>query len=137
VCLPRTGNCAASGQTHRSAPTLSSSWRARHIGGIPETIGGVEDHVHLLIGLRAAHCLADVLREIKASSSKWVHEELKKPLFSWQEGYGAFTVSASQIGAVKNYIANQEKHHRKKTFQEEYLEFLIQSGVEYDEKYLW
>jgi len=85
----------------------------------------------------ATHCLADVLREIKASSSKWVHEELKKTLFSWQEGYGAFTVSASQIGVVKNYIANQEEHHRKKTFQEEYLEFLIQSGVEYNEKYLW
>jgi hypothetical protein len=101
------------------------------------TIGGVEDHVHLLVGLRATHRLADVLREIKASSSKWVHEELKKPLFSWQEGYGAFTVGASQIAAVKNYIANQEEHHRKKTFQEEYLEFLIQSGAEYDEKYLW
>ena len=100
-------------------------------------IGGVEDHVHLLVGLRATHCLADVLREVKASSSKWVHEELKKPLFSWQEGYGAFTVSASQLGVVKNYIANQEEHHRKKTFQEEYLDFLIQSGVEYDEKYLW
>jgi putative transposase len=107
------------------------------LGGIPETIGGVEDHVHLLVGLRATHCLADVLREIKASSSRWVHEELNNHLFSWQEGYGAFTVSASQLGAVKNYIANQEEHHRKKTFQEEYLEFLIQSGVEYDEKYLW
>jgi putative transposase len=78
-----------------------------------------------------------VLRETKASSSRWVHEELKKPLFSWQEGYGAFTVSSSQRGAVKKYIANQEEHHRKKSFQEEYLEFLIQSGVQYEEKYLW
>jgi REP element-mobilizing transposase RayT len=104
---------------------------------IPETIGGVDDHVHLLVGLRATHRLAEVLREIKASSSKWVHEEMAKPLFSWQEGYGAFTVSASQIAAVKHYINNQEEHHRKKTFQEEYVEFLKASGIEYDEEYLW
>ena len=100
-------------------------------------IGGMDDHVHLLVGLRATHRLADVLKDLKSSSSKWVHEELKKPLFSWQEGYGAFTVSASQIEVVKNYIANQEEHHRKKTFQEEYLEFLKQSDVEYDERYIW
>jgi REP element-mobilizing transposase RayT len=77
---------------------MHKDWRGRlhaymggivnDLGGIPETIGGAEDHVHLLVGLRATHCLADVLREIKASSSRWVHEELKKPLFSWQEGYG-------------------------------------------------
>lgn len=126
---------------------MHQDWRGRlhaymggivnDLGGTPETIGGVEDHVHLLVGLRATHRLADVLREIKASSSKWVHEELKKTLFSWQEGYGAFTVSPSQLEVVKRYIANQEEHHRKKTFQEEYLEFLKQSGAEYDEKYLW
>jgi REP element-mobilizing transposase RayT len=126
---------------------LQSDWRGRlhtnmggivrDLGGVPESIGGVEDHVHLLIGLRAMHCLADVLREIKSSSSKWVHEEMRKPLFSWQEGYGAFTVSPTQIKGLKNYIANQEKHHHKKTFQEEYLEFLKASGVEYDENYLW
>jgi len=107
------------------------------MGGVPEMIDGVEDHIHLLVGLRATHRLADVLKDLKSSSSKWVHEELKKPLFSWQEGYGAFTVSASQIETVKKYIANQEEHHRKKTFQEEYIEFLKQSGVEYDERYLW
>lgn len=126
---------------------IHKDWRDRlhsYMGGIlkdlkaiPETIGGVEDHVHLLVGLRATHCLADVLREVKSASSKWVHEEMKKPLFSWQDGYGAFTVSASQIEAVKKYIANQEEHHCKKTFQEEYLDFLKQSGVEYEEKYLW
>jgi REP element-mobilizing transposase RayT len=126
---------------------IHKDWRGRlhaymggiinDLGGISETIGGVEDHVHLLVGLRATHRLADVLKDLKSSSSKWVHEEIKKPLFSWQEGYGAFTVSASQIEAVKNYIANQEEHHRKKTFQEEYIEFLKQSGVEYDKRYLW
>jgi hypothetical protein len=62
---------------------------------------------------------------------------MQKPLFSWQDGYGAFTVSASQTKAVKDYIAKQEEHHRKKTFQEEYLNFLQQSGIEYDERYLW
>ena len=126
---------------------IHKDWRDRlhsYMGGIlndlkavPETSGGVADHVHLLVGLRATHCLADVLRELKSASSKWVHEEMKKPLFSWQDGYGAFTVSASQIKAVKEYIANQEEHHRKQTFQEEYSKFLDQSEIEYDERYLW
>jgi REP element-mobilizing transposase RayT len=133
--------------TKNRAAFMHKVWRGRlhtymggivkDLGGVPETIGGVEDHVHLLVGLSATHRLADVLKEIKSSSSKWVHEELKKPLFSWQEGSGAFTVSASQIDVVKKYIANQEEHHSKKTFQEEYLEFLKQSDVEYDERYLW
>jgi putative transposase len=126
---------------------MRKDWRGRlhaymggiinDMGGVPEMIDGMEDHIHLLVGLRATHRLADVLKDLKSSSSKWVHEELKKPLFSWQEGDGAFTVGASQIEVVKNYIANQEEHHRKKTFQEEYLEFLKKSGVEYDERYLW
>ena len=109
----------------------------RDMRGIPEAIGGIEDHVHLLVGLRATHRLADVLKEVKGASSKWVHEEISKPLFSWQEGYGAFTVSATQISDVKNYIARQETHHQRKTFQDEYLEFLKLGGVEYDEQYLW
>jgi REP element-mobilizing transposase RayT len=127
--------------------TLNRDWRDRlhaylggivkDLGGVPEKIGGVEDHVHLLIGLRAIHRLADVLREIKSSSSRWVHAEIKRPLFSWQEGYGAFTVSALQIESVTSYIACQEDHHRRKTFQEEYVELLRQSGLEYDERYLW
>ncbi len=126
---------------------MQKDWRGRlhaylggivpDLGGVPEKINGVEDHVHLLVGLRATHRVADVLKEIKAASSKWVHQELRQSLFVWQEGYGAFTVSASQLEAVKNYIANQEEHHRRKSFQEEYLEFLEQYGVEYDEKYLW
>ena len=109
----------------------------RDLNGIPETIGGVEDHVHLLVGLRATHCLSDVLRDLKASSSKWVHQELSIPQFAWQEGYGAFTIGASQREAVRKYIDNQEEHHQKKTYQEEYVEFLEAYGVEYDEKYLW
>jgi putative transposase len=105
------------------------------IEGVPVMIGGVEDHVHLLLGLRATHCLAVVMREIKASSSKWVHREIKKRTFSWQEGYGAFTVSASQIEAVKRYIQNQPDHHRKKSSLQEYLEFLNAHGVQYNEEY--
>jgi len=126
---------------------LHKDWRSRlhaymgglikDLGGVPEIIGGIEDHVHLLLGLRATHRLADVLREVKSASSKWMHEEINKPLFSWQDGYGAFTVSASQINAVKEYIAKQEEHHHKQSFQEEYRKFLDQSGIEYDERYLW
>ena len=133
--------------TKDRVPSIAADWRERfhaYLGrvvkslhGIPEAIGGTGDHVHLLIGLRATHCLADVLREIKAVSSRWVHEEVGEPSFLWQEGYGAFTVGAPQCGAVRDYIARQEEHHRKQTFQEEYLEFLRRGGVEYDERYLW
>ena len=99
--------------------------------------GGVDDHVHLLFGLRATHCLADVVREIKASSSLWVSETLGKRLFSWQERYGGFTVSPSHIARVKRYIERQEEHHRKMSFKEEYLELLKRSGAEFDERSLW
>ena len=108
----------------------------RTLDGVPQAVGGTADHVHMLVGLRATHCLADVLREIKRPSSQWVHETLGVAEFAWQEGYGAFTVSASGIAAVKRYILRQEEHHRKKTFQEEYVAFLRRGGVEYDERYL-
>lgn len=127
--------------------SISDDWRERlhafmggcvkTLGGIPEAIGGTRDHVHLLIGLRATHRLADVVKEIKVASSKWIHDELNYKLFGWQNGYAAFTVSVLQIENVKNYILNQEKHHRKKSFQEEYIEILKQANVDYDERYLW
>ena len=128
-------------------PFIVDDWRNRlhaYLGGavrtagcVPECIGGTADHVHLLIGMRATHRLADVVRDIKQSSSKWVHEEIGSKKFGWQDGYGAFTVAASQIETVKDYINNQVEHHRKRTFQEEYVEFLERSGVEYDKRYLW
>ncbi|HAV61861.1 MAG TPA: IS200/IS605 family transposase [Verrucomicrobiales bacterium] len=127
--------------------SIQRDWRARlhaylggiaqNLNGIPEAIGGVEDHVHLLLGLRATHCLADVIRDLKANSSGWVHKETGDPAFAWQEGYGAFTVSAQLTGQVREYIAKQEEHHRVRTFQEEYVEFLKRGMVEYDERYLW
>jgi putative transposase len=106
------------------------------LGGVPEAVGGTRDHIHILMGLRATHRLADVVKEIKVASSKWIHEELNHKLFSWQNGYGAFTVSVTQIDNVKNYILNQEIHHRKKSFQQEYIDILKQAKVDYDAKYL-
>jgi REP element-mobilizing transposase RayT len=133
--------------TKDRAPLMQKVWRGRlhsymggiinDMGGVAEKINGIEDHVHLLVGLRATHRLADVLRDLKSSSSLWVHQELRMPTFAWQEGYGAFTVSASRRAAVKQYIDRQEEHHRQKSFQEEYIEFLEEYGVEYDEQYLW
>jgi REP element-mobilizing transposase RayT len=109
----------------------------RNMNGIPEAIGGTNDHVHLLIGLRATHCLADVVRDLKAVSSRWMHEEIGECSATWQDGCGAFTVGALQCQDVRNYISRQEEHHRKQTFQEEYLEFLHRGGVECDERYFW
>ncbi len=115
----------------------------RYLGGcirvldaIPQEVGGVEDHVHLL-GLRATHCLADVLREIKKASSRWMHEERQMPKFSWQEGYGAFTVSSSNVDAVRRYIRTQEEHHRRRSFQDEYRELLEKHQIPFDERFLW
>jgi putative transposase len=133
--------------TKHQRPLIAAEWRPRlhaYLGGairtleaIPEAVGGVADHVHLLLGLRATHCLADVLRDVKRTSSEWVHETIADKEFQWQDGYGAFSVSASLLATVKNYIARQDEHHRKRTFQEEYLELLKKSGVEFDERYLW
>jgi REP element-mobilizing transposase RayT len=91
----------------------------------------------LLLGLRATHRLTDVVREIKVSSSKWVHETIGERFFGWQDGYGAFSVGGENADEVRRYIASQEQHHRSRTFQEEYLSFLKGNGVEYDERYLW
>ncbi len=126
---------------------IDSAWRERlhaylggiirSLDGIPQTVGGTGDHVHLLIGLRATHRLADVMRDLKSASSQWVHEEIGMAIFAWQEGYGAFTVSASNYEHVARYILRQEEHHRQRTFQEEYRELLDRSGVAFDERYLW
>ena len=126
---------------------IAKSWRERlhsylggilrSLGGVPESVGGTSDHVHLLAGLEATRCLAAVMRDVKSSSFGWVHRNIGSRLFSWQDGYGAFTVSSSQIETIKRYIQLQEEHHRNKTFQEEHLELLREGGIEYDKRYLW
>ena len=104
--------------------------------GLPQGVGGVEDHVHLLVGLRTTHCMADFMRELKKSSSAWVHEVVGMRDFAWQEGYGVFSVSAPSRNSVRAYIDNQPEHHRTKTYREELMEMLAKAGVEYDPKYL-
>ena len=109
----------------------------RGMNGIAHAVGGTADHIHLFAGLRATHCLAAVMREIKSESSGWIHKELRLQGFAWQEGYGGFTVGASDIEAVRSYVLHQEERHRTSTFQEEYVAMLKRGLVEYDENYLW
>jgi putative transposase len=132
--------------TKYRTPSIDARWRSRlheylggtvaGLGGFPEGVGGVADHVHLLVGLKATHCLADVLREAKKASSIWVHEQIGDESFAWQEGYAAFTVSATSREAVQRYIAHQEEHHRAKSFRDELVEMLDKAQIEYDPKYL-
>jgi putative transposase len=128
-------------------PSIHADWRPRlhaYMGGIIRNmegvalaVGGVADHVHMLAGLKPTHRVSDVLRDLKKRSSAWVHDELGLGKFAWQEGYGAFTVSRSDLGEVTGYINGQEDHHRRRTFQEEYLDFLKTEEITFDEKYLW
>jgi REP element-mobilizing transposase RayT len=99
--------------------------------------GGVEDHVHILCALHRTISQADLVEEVKKGSSKWMKAEGGVPGFSWQAGYGAFSIGESQADAVVRYIRNQEEHHRKVTFQEEYRRFLERYKVAYDERYVW
>ncbi len=132
--------------TKNRNPFIAAEWASRlhdYLGGtiaglegFPQGIGGVADHVHLLVGLRATHCLADVLRELKKASSSWVHEHIGLRWFAWQEGYAAFTVSATAREGVRTYITNQEEHHWIRTYHEELIEMLAKAGIEYDPKYL-
>jgi len=101
-------------------------------------IGGVEDHVHLLLSLPSTLAIAKAIQLIKGGSSRWVHDTFPKLHdFAWQEGYGAFSIGISQVARTIGYIESQVKHHRKRTFQEEFLEFLKKHGIEYDERYIW
>jgi putative transposase len=101
-------------------------------------VGGAADHVHILCSLTRNRSLAEVVGDIKRGSSKWVKTKggiLTK--FSWQNGYGAFSVGQSELDRVRAYIAGQEEHHRTKSFQDEFRAFLTEYGVEYDERYVW
>ena len=111
---------------------------AREMGATPLAVNGVEDHAHLLLGIPPALSAAEVTRVVKANASRWVHEQWpRKTSFAWQAGYGAFSVSRSNVDEVVAYIARQEEHHRHMTFQDEYLAFLRRHGVAFDERYVW
>lgn len=132
--------------TKERRPMIADAWKDRlheYLGGtvegldgFPQGIGGVADHVHLLVGLKSTHCLADFLRELKKASSAWIHDEIGLKSFAWQEGYSAFTVSATSRDGVKRYIANQGEHHRKRSFRDELLDLLKRAEIEFDERYL-
>ncbi len=127
---------------------ISNNWQTelhKYLAGIikgkkqkPIIVNGMPDHVHAFIGLKPAISISDLVRDMKNNSSNFVNDhKLVKGKFSWQDGYGAFSYSHSHIDAVYNYILNQDKHHKKKTFKEEYLQFLKKFEVEHDEKYLF
>lgn len=104
----------------------------------PIIVNGMPDHVHVFFGLKPASSISDIVRDIKNNSSNFINDnKFVHGHFSWQNGYAAFSYSHSHISNVYNYILNQEKHHRKRTFKEEYLEILKKFEVEYNEKYLF
>jgi len=101
-------------------------------------VGGVEDHTHSLFALSRTHSIASVVKEVKRTSSGWIKEASRKlSKFHWQGGYAAFSVSQSNVADVIRYIENQEEHHRRVSFQDEYRAFLNAYGVEFDEHYIW
>jgi putative transposase len=132
--------------TKERQPWIVKEWRERlhsYLGGIvkglsgvPLAVGGVEDHVHLLVGLKASHRIDYFLRDLKADSSPWIHDVIDRKLFSWQRGYAAFSVSPTNLEDLKRYIFRQEEHHKRQTFTEELIELLTESGIKYDERFL-
>jgi REP element-mobilizing transposase RayT len=111
---------------------------ARHYKMTALQVGGIADHIHALVMAPPTLSPSEIAQYLKGESSKWIHEEFPKLRgFEWQDGYGGFTVSKSQIPDVIAYIQKQREHHRKKTFQDEYLELLMNYEVDYDERYLW
>ncbi len=129
--------------TKGRAPTIAPEWRSdlhaylggtvRGLGAVPLAIGGVADHVHLLVGIKATQPVADLVREIKKASSAWASERWRD--FAWQTGYAAFSVGPSKIARIRAYVETQEKHHRMLSSAEELRMLLDEHGVEYDERY--
>jgi REP element-mobilizing transposase RayT len=109
----------------------------RRAGGISLELNGTDDHIHLLAKLRPDRSLSDVLRDLKANATGWMHDvfpSLKD--FSWQRGYGAFTVSQLNVEEVRRYIARQKEHHRRVSFRDEFIQFLRANGIEFDERFI-
>lgn len=132
---------------HRDA-VIKFEWEERlyqYITGIVQNkgqkmlaINGMPDHIHFLIGLKPDCCLSNLIREVKKASNEFINEHRLTPArFYWQEGFGAFSYSRSQIDTVARYILNQKEHHKERTFKEEYFDFLEQYEIEYNEKYLF
>jgi putative transposase len=132
--------------TKHRQPWIDELWRqdlhaylggiVRGLGAVPLAIGGVEDHVHLLIGLRGNHALGDVVREIKKASHAWVEQTVRLRPFAWQEGYAGFSVSSDRKSTIVNYIANQEGHHKKITSLDELKGLLDEAGIVFNAAYL-
>lgn len=127
---------------------LQKEWRSelyKYIAGIITNkeqksiiVNGMPDHVHVFVGLKPSMAISDLVRDIKNNSSNFINDKkFVKGRFSWQEGYGAFSYAHSQVETVFKYILNQEEHHKRKTFREEYLDFLKKFNVEFNEKYLF
>ncbi len=134
--------------TRYRKPTIRAEFRDRlyeYIGGIFRAkqghlieIGGVADHVHLLTSIPPTIAVSDFVRDIKANSARWMNDlNVIDQRFEWQKGYGAFTVSYSQIERVRRYIQTQEEHHRVTTFEEEYMRILERHGISYERRYLF
>ena len=127
---------------------IKKSWKndlEKYITGIVQNhkhkmlaIGSMPDHIHIFIGYNLNHLIPDLVEEIKTSSNAWIKQtKLSKCHFEWQKGYGAFTHSRSQIASVVKYVLNQEKHHKKKSFREEYLEILRKNDIKFNDEYLF
>lgn len=134
--------------TKYRTPSIEAAWKDElyaYIGGIIRgekgqllEIGGTNDHVHILAGFHPTATISYMLQHMKGNASKWVNErKLHSKRFEWQTGYGAFTVSQSQVPAVRRYIQKQEKHHEKQTFKDEFLAILKRHQIEYDPKYVF
>ena len=134
--------------TKERAPLIDSDPETRlwpYVGGIAREnrmkallIGGTMDHIHTLLSLPSSLSIAKAMQLIKGGSSKWVHDSFPRSQnFGWQEGYGAFSVSVSQMQRTISYINDQKSHHRKRTFQEEFLDFLVKHRIEYDPQYVF
>jgi len=110
----------------------------RELGGKLFNVNGVEDHLHLLMAIRPTMSIAEIVGKVKGSSSKWLHDNFpERRSFAWQRGYGAFSVSESQVARVSAYIDRQKLHHRKAPFRDEFLRLLQSHRISQDEKYLW
>lgn len=134
--------------TANREPLIRKSWRDNlhgYLGGVLKNkkarllaAGGIEDHMHVLVSLPATLSLADAANAMKANSSRWIRENAPQcKSFSWQEGYGAFSVSKSAEPGVTDYIRNQEDHHKKRRFDDEFKSLLEKHGIAYEERYLW